>query len=79
MELSQHAKQVLRERSIDKTWVRKAIESPDRVETGEDGNTHYIKSIAEQGERFLRVVVNTHVTPQRVVTAFFDRRLRRER
>lgn len=27
---------------------------------------------------FLRVVVNPHVTPKRVVTVFFDRRLRRQ-
>jgi len=30
----------------------------------------------DSGRRFLRVVVNPHVTPKRVVTVFFDRRLR---
>jgi hypothetical protein len=32
----------------------------------------------EAGGRFLRVIVNRHVAPARVVTVFFDRRLRRE-
>lgn len=34
--------------------------------------------IPEHGGRFLRVIVNHHVTPKRVVTLFFDRRLGRQ-
>jgi hypothetical protein len=40
--------------------------------------THYIKAIPEHGGRFLRVVINHQVEPPRVVTLFFDRRLRRK-
>jgi hypothetical protein len=43
------------------------------------GNIHHIKAIPEHGGRFLRVVVNPHVQPGRIVTLFFDRRLGRQR
>ena len=50
----------------------------DRTEAGPTGNTHYIKAIPEHGGRFLRVIVNHHAAPGRVVTVFFDRGLRRQ-
>jgi len=75
IEPSGHAKDMLRERNISEEWMWRAIDTPDWTEIGADNNTHYIKSIPEYGERFLRVVVNHHVTPKRVVTLFFDRRL----
>jgi hypothetical protein len=57
----------------------RTLASPERQEVGAKGNIHYIKSIPEHGGRFLRVVVNQTVTPSRIVTVFFDRRLRRQR
>ncbi len=77
MELTQHAKHVLSERGIDEKWIWMALADPDRVDREEDGTTHYLKSIAAHGGHFLRVVVNANVEPNRVVTAFFDRRLGR--
>jgi len=53
-----------------------ALESPDRTETGSDNNIHYIKRSDEFGPRTFHVIVNPHVTPNRVITFFFDRRLR---
>lgn len=76
-ELSSHTKDMLTERQIPEEWVWRAIASPDKSESGADGNIHYIKSISEHGGRFLRVVVNPSTQPKRVVTVFFDRRLRR--
>lgn len=78
IEFSKHALDMLRERSISEQWVRLAIQSPDRVDVGEDSSLHYAKAIPEHGGRFLHVVVNPHTTPQRVVTVFFDRRLGRK-
>ena len=72
-----HAQDMLQERNIPEKWVQRTINSPDRAVVGVDGNTHYFKAIPEHGGRFLRVIVNPHVTPNRVVTVFFDRRLRR--
>jgi len=68
---------MLRERDILEEWMWRAIDTPDGIEIGDDNNTHYIKAISEHEERFLRVIVNHHVTPKRVVTLFFDRRLGR--
>ncbi len=42
-----------------------------------DNTTHYIKAIPEFGGRSLRVVMNLDVIPNRVITVFFDRRIRR--
>ena len=78
-EISEHARQMLEERGILEAWLRRTVDNPDRVEVGTDRNYHYIKAIAEHGDRFLRVVVNPYVNPRRVVTLFFDRRLRRQR
>lgn len=35
---------------------------------------HRLARIEEFGGRVLRVIVNTHAAPTRVVTAYFDRR-----
>jgi hypothetical protein len=78
-EFSEHAKDMLIERKIPDEWVWRAISSPDNKETGVDGNTHYIKAIEEHGYRILRVVVNSDVKPNRVITVFFDRRLKRKK
>jgi hypothetical protein len=74
IELSAHTREMLVERNISEDWMWRAINAPDKVEPGVDNNTHCIKSISEHGGRFLRVVVNPHVYPNRVVTVFFDRR-----
>jgi hypothetical protein len=79
IELTTHTKDMLNERNIREEWLWAAVKTPDRTEIGADDNTHYIKTISEFGGRFLRVVVNHHVQPQRVVTVFFDRRLRRQK
>ena len=43
-----------------------------------DNAPHYTKRIHERDGRVLRVVVNADVQPNRVVTVFFDRRLRQK-
>lgn len=77
--LSKHTQDMLKEREIPEEWVRRTIEKPDWKNIGEDNNVHYFKSISEHGEKILHVVVNPHVSPQRVVTVFFDRRARRQK
>ena len=52
---------------------------PRSSEDREDGTQHFIKKIPEYENRWLRVVINVKVNPNRAVTAFFDRRLRRTR
>lgn len=76
-EFSEHAYDMLRERSIREEWVRSTMDNPQRTEAREDGTVHYISSIGEFGGRYLRVVVDPAVTPKKIVTVFFDRRLGR--
>lgn len=78
IEWTRHARDMLRERGITEEWVLRTINDPDRTLAENDGMIHYIKVIPEQSGRFLRVVLNSDVQPPRVVTVFFDRRLRRE-
>jgi hypothetical protein len=78
-ELSSHAKDMLTERNIPEEWVWRTINSPDSKESGADGNTHYTKAIEENASRILHVVMNENVEPNRIVTVFFDRRLRRKK
>ena len=67
---------MLVERNIPVERVYRSLASPDYAEVGEDNNTHYIKAIPEFGGRFLRVVVNPGESLGRIVTFFFDRRIR---
>ncbi len=77
IELTKHAKEMLQEREIPEEWMWRALGNPDIIEEKEDGTVHYVKKIPEHGGRFLRVVVNPHTYPQRIITLFFDRRLKR--
>ena len=77
--LSEHTKDVMKERNILKEWVWRTLDEPDWENVGSDKNVHYFKSIAEHGGRILHVVVNPHVLPQKVVTIFFDRKARRQK
>ena len=77
-ELSDHAKFQLEQRRIKIEWLQQTLSKPDHQIVGADsyGNTHYLKQIEEFEYRWLRVVVNPSHNPQRVVTVFFDRRLK---
>jgi hypothetical protein len=76
MELTNHFEYIREERGIQKAWVERTVQQPDRIEDKTDGTRHYLKLIQEYGNRWLRVVINVSVEPNRGVTVFFDRRLR---
>jgi len=78
MQESSHFEDMLRERGIKHQWVDRAVQSPDMVEDQDDGTRHFIKQIPEFGNRWLRVIVNVTVSPEKRVTAFFNRRLRKQ-
>ena len=77
-QFSEHAYSMLLERNIQESWVKLVMEDPEKRELMEDGTVHYIRAIPEHGGRYLRVVVNPAADPQRIVTVFFDRRIRRK-
>ncbi|MDI3542764.1 MAG: hypothetical protein PWP57_367 [Candidatus Atribacteria bacterium] len=76
-EFSEHAENMREERGILLEWVRLTLEDPVKTEQKGDGTVHYIRPIEECGEKYLRVVVNPDTVPWRIVTLFFDRRLKR--
>jgi len=73
---SSHARDMMNERHIIEEWVKRTLRYPDYSEEKEDGTIHYIKAIDEYQGRFLRIIVNP--IDLRVVTLFFDRRLKKE-
>ena len=77
-ELSAHAKTVLEERGIRLDWLVRVLASPERTEPDRADTElrHAIGPIAENDDRYLRVIYNATVTPWRIVTAYFDRGLR---
>lgn len=76
--LTKHALENMRARQITTEWLERALAAPDWTEPDEDDPAleHRFALIAEFGDRVLRVIVNRTVVPERVITAFFDRRLR---
>ena len=76
MKETAHFTNMIEERGIDREWIDRAVINPDDVFDRSDGTRHYIVRIPEFGNRWLRVIVNISVSPNRFVTAFFDRRLR---
>lgn len=75
-EFTEHFKNVIQRRSIDLLWVQETLKSPDIVENRNDGTRHYLKQIETFEKRWLRVVVGLGVS-KKLITAFFDRRIRR--
>ncbi len=73
-----HFREMLKERGIPEKWVKQVLANPDIIENKDDGTTHYIKRIKEYDDRWLRVIINEDKIPAKIVTAFFDRRLRRK-
>jgi len=73
---SKHATAMMKERKISEDWVWRVLNDSENTFTGEDGNLHFSKAIAVKENRVLHVVVNPAFSPKRIVTLFFDRRLR---
>lgn len=77
-ELSKHATDVIRERNIPVEFIERVIDNPELKESdATDAELeHYLSRILEYDNRVLRVIVNKHSVPKRVITAFFDRTMR---
>jgi hypothetical protein len=77
-ELTQHAKDVLAERQIPVEWVERALAGPElKLPDPTDATLERrYRKIPEHANRVLRVVVNTTVAPERVVSVYFDRTMK---
>ena len=74
--LTEHARDALAKRRIALEWLERTLATPEWVEKDAvDGRLeHRLARIEEFGGRVLRVIVNAHAAPPRVVTAYFDRK-----
>jgi uncharacterized DUF497 family protein len=77
-DLTQHARDAIAKRKIAINWVEHVLTNPARVDpdSHDPALEHRLAAIAEFGNRALRVVVNRTVSPVRVVTLYFDRRMK---
>jgi hypothetical protein len=77
-ELTRHAKNALLKRGISMEWLERTLKSPGRTEPdATDPNLeHRVAVIPEHGDRVLRVIIIPHATPVRVVTLYFDRKMK---
>jgi hypothetical protein len=76
--LTKHAEKVLAEREIAAEWMERTLSSPELVLPDPDDATVEcrFRRIPEFGGRVLRVAVNTTVEPNRIVSVFFDRKMK---
>lgn len=76
--LTSHARRVMAERGIRTAWLEETLVSLERVERDpvDPEVSHRLRKIPDMGDRVLRVVYNHTAEPNRVVSVFFDRRLR---
>lgn len=79
LEFTQHAIDAMNERAIAIEWVEDAVSEPDlRTPDPADSEVErFYRRVPQRDDRVLRVVVNTRFAPWRIVSVFFDRRMRR--
>ena len=79
-QLTDHAQTTVSQREIRPEWLDRIVENPSRIEpdTQDDNLEHRLGVIQEHGGRVLRVIVNKSTDPIRVVTAYFDRAMRKK-
>ena len=77
-ELTQHARDALLKRGIPMEWLERVVRFPSRTEPDPIDATleHRLGVIPEHGDRVLRVIINRHTMPIRVVTLYFDRKMK---
>ncbi len=75
---TEHARVVMTERGIEPEWVDRVLAGPVSLapDPRDPALVHATGPIAERDGRVLRVVHDRSEIPYRVVTVFFDRRLR---
>jgi hypothetical protein len=65
-------------RGIRQEWLERVLASPEWRESDavDSDLEHRLSTITDFGNRVLRVIVNVTVQPERVVTLYFDRKMR---
>ena len=73
IKFSQHVKQRIKERNLEKQWMLNTIKSPDKKVFKSKEEIYYFKEIVEFEGRCLKVIFNS--TKKLIVTAHFDRKM----
>lgn len=79
--LTEHARESLRKRpSIRVEWVERVLQQPERVEPDrvDPDLEHRLGRIQDADGRVLRVIVKKGTNPLRIITVYFDRKMRRQ-
>ena len=76
--LSKHAAEMMARRRIPRECMERALDQPQRVQNdSNDPNVvHHLRAFAEYGDRVLRVLYNRAVSPVKIVSVFWDRRMK---
>jgi hypothetical protein len=76
--LTIHAQEVLEKRCIPLEWVKRAVTAPAlrRPDPIDPALEQRFVKIPEHGDRVMKVVVNKLTSPERVVSVYFDRRMK---
>ena len=77
-ELTKHAEYVIQRRGISLQSIEYVLGNPLDIEPDkvDPELEHRLGRVPEYGDRVLRVVVNARVEPVKVITVFWDRRVR---
>lgn len=78
-ELSDHARESLRKRPVIRMeWIEQVLKLPQLVEIDsvDAALEHRLGRIQEYDGRVLRVIVKKDTNPLRIITFYFDRRMR---
>ena len=78
LSFTRHARQVMAERDISQDWVEAVLDAPgfQAADPNDSSMIRFYGRVPERDNRVLRVVVNITIDPWRVVSVFFDRRMR---
>ena len=78
LDYSWHALYVMAERLVPPEWVERTVVEPALrlPDPNDKALERFYRPVPENENRVLRVVVNTEVAPWRVISVFFDRRMR---
>jgi uncharacterized DUF497 family protein len=76
--LTQHARDAMAKRGVTVEWLERTLTCAQRIEPDSTDASleHRLAVIPEHGNRVLRAIVNTAVNPFRIVTMFFDRKMK---
>ena len=76
--LTHHAENALAKRKIELEWLERVLAFPQRIEPDATDPMleHRLAVISECENWVLRVIINPHTNPIRVITLFFDRKIR---